>query len=113
MSTRSPEGTTLADVVRVLDAFEGAGVRSWLEGADWRPNRIELIAEGGGRVDLHPIHIDADGSARQPGISCEPPTPTTSQSSTSSRQVARPSLRSGIGAQEGVSGRQPTGNDGK
>jgi lincosamide nucleotidyltransferase A/C/D/E len=35
---------------------------------DWRPNRVELHAPGRGRVDLHPLLIDADGSARQAAL---------------------------------------------
>jgi lincosamide nucleotidyltransferase A/C/D/E len=103
------EETSLAEVLRVLDALDRAGIASWLEGgwgvdalvgrqtrrhrdvdvdidatreaaalavlrhlgyetrADWRPNRIELVNQDGGIVDLHPLLFDADGSARQPG----------------------------------------------
>ena len=32
---------------------------------DWRPNRVELEAHGRGRVDLHPLLVDEDSSARQ------------------------------------------------
>ena len=35
---------------------------------DWRPNRVELHAPGRGRVDLHPLLIDQDGSARQAAL---------------------------------------------
>jgi lincosamide nucleotidyltransferase A/C/D/E len=35
---------------------------------DWRPNRIELHAPGRGRVDLHPLLVDEDGSARQAAL---------------------------------------------
>jgi lincosamide nucleotidyltransferase A/C/D/E len=35
---------------------------------DWRPNRVELHAPGRGRVDLHPLRIDEDGSARQAAL---------------------------------------------
>ena len=35
---------------------------------DWRPNRIELNALGRGRVDLHPLLIDEDGTARQAAL---------------------------------------------
>jgi lincosamide nucleotidyltransferase A/C/D/E len=35
---------------------------------DWRPNRIELHAPGRGRVDLHPLLIDENGSARQAAL---------------------------------------------
>lgn len=32
---------------------------------DWRPNRVELIKDGHGWVDLHPLDIDEGGGARQ------------------------------------------------
>lgn len=35
---------------------------------DWRPNRVELVALRRGRVDLHPLVIEADGSARQAAL---------------------------------------------
>lgn len=35
---------------------------------DWRPNRVELVAPGRGWVDLHPLRIDDDGSARQAAL---------------------------------------------
>ena len=35
---------------------------------DWRPNRVELAAPGRGRVDLHPLDVAADGSARQAAL---------------------------------------------
>jgi lincosamide nucleotidyltransferase A/C/D/E len=38
---------------------------------DWRPNRVELRAAGRGWVDLHPLLLAPDGSARQPGLGGE------------------------------------------
>ncbi len=35
---------------------------------DWRPNRVELAAAGRGRVDLHPLLVEEDGSARQAAL---------------------------------------------
>jgi lincosamide nucleotidyltransferase A/C/D/E len=35
---------------------------------DWRPNRVELCAAGRGRVGLHPLLVDEDGSARQAAL---------------------------------------------
>jgi lincosamide nucleotidyltransferase A/C/D/E len=35
---------------------------------DWRPNRVELKAPARGRVDLHPLLIDDDGTARQAAL---------------------------------------------
>jgi lincosamide nucleotidyltransferase A/C/D/E len=35
---------------------------------DWRPNRVEFVRAEYGRVDVHPIELHDDGSARQPGL---------------------------------------------
>ncbi len=35
---------------------------------DWRPNRVELVAPGRGWVDLHPLRLAPDGSARQAAL---------------------------------------------
>lgn len=35
---------------------------------DWRPNRVELVATGRGRVDVHPLMIDHNGNARQAAL---------------------------------------------
>ncbi len=43
--------------------------RGYVVETDWRPNRIELVAPGRGRVDLHPLLIATDGSARQAALS--------------------------------------------
>ena len=32
---------------------------------DWRPVRVELVAEGRGWVDVHPVVFDAAGHGRQ------------------------------------------------
>jgi lincosamide nucleotidyltransferase A/C/D/E len=42
--------------------------RGYIVDTDWRPNRIELHAPGRGRVDLHPLLLDEDGSARQAAL---------------------------------------------
>jgi lincosamide nucleotidyltransferase A/C/D/E len=49
----------------VLGSLVGAGYR--VE-TDWRPNRVELVAGGRGWVDVHPLQLQADGSARQVGL---------------------------------------------
>ena len=38
---------------------------------DWRPNRVELVAPGRGRVDVHPLAFDADGNGIQAGLNGE------------------------------------------
>ena len=35
---------------------------------DWRPNRVELAAPGRGWVDVHPLLLAEDGSARQAAL---------------------------------------------
>jgi lincosamide nucleotidyltransferase A/C/D/E len=45
-----------------LRALERRGYR--LE-TDWRPVRVELVAEGRGWVDVHPVVFDATGHGRQ------------------------------------------------
>jgi lincosamide nucleotidyltransferase A/C/D/E len=35
---------------------------------DWRPVRVELVAAGRGRVDLHPLVFDPSGGARQAAL---------------------------------------------
>jgi lincosamide nucleotidyltransferase A/C/D/E len=46
--------------------------RGYVIETDRRPNRVELVAPGRGRVDLHPLLLGDDGSARQaaPGGGC-------------------------------------------
>jgi lincosamide nucleotidyltransferase A/C/D/E len=62
------------DVDVDLDAGDEAaalavlGERGYVVETDWRPNRIELVALGRGRVDLHPLLIATDGSARQAAL---------------------------------------------
>jgi lincosamide nucleotidyltransferase A/C/D/E len=57
-----------------LDATQEALAVSVLEelgytiDEDWRPNRVDLVAADRGRVDLHPLAIDQDGSARQAAL---------------------------------------------
>jgi lincosamide nucleotidyltransferase A/C/D/E len=35
---------------------------------DWRPTRVELVAPGRGRVDVHPLTFDAEGNGIQAGL---------------------------------------------
>ena len=35
---------------------------------DWRPNRVELVAPGRGRVDVHPLTFDTQGNGIQIGL---------------------------------------------
>ena len=46
----------------VLEALDGLGYR--VE-TDWRPNRVELTGDRGGYVDVHPLRLEPDGTARQ------------------------------------------------
>lgn len=62
------------DVDLDIDAtFEGAvltalGRLGYVVETDWRPNRVELVAPGRRWVDLHPLVVRADGSARQAAL---------------------------------------------
>lgn len=62
------------DVDVDLDASREAAVIAALEAdgyrveTDWRPTRVELVAEGRGWVDLHPLQLDPDGSGRQAAL---------------------------------------------
>jgi lincosamide nucleotidyltransferase A/C/D/E len=38
---------------------------------DWRPNRVELVAPGRGRVDVHPLTFDGQGNGIQAGLNGE------------------------------------------
>jgi lincosamide nucleotidyltransferase A/C/D/E len=49
----------------VMEALAGLG---YSVETDWRPNRVELSASGGRRVDLHPLVIDENGDARQAAL---------------------------------------------
>ncbi|MET8090042.1 aminoglycoside adenylyltransferase [Micromonospora sp. NPDC005220] len=35
---------------------------------DWRPVRVEVVADGRGRVDLHPLRFDQAGHGHQAGL---------------------------------------------
>ncbi|MGY1603727.1 nucleotidyltransferase domain-containing protein [Geodermatophilus sp. SYSU D00815] len=61
------------DVDLAIDAAEEADVLAALAGlgyaveTDQRPTRVELVAPGRGRVDVHPLVFGADGSGVQTG----------------------------------------------
>jgi lincosamide nucleotidyltransferase A/C/D/E len=50
---------------RVLAVLERLGYR--IE-TDWRPNRVELMAAGRGRIDVHPLVLDDQGNGVQAGL---------------------------------------------
>ncbi len=56
------DATCEAAVLEVL------GAAGYVVETDWRPNRVELAGPGPGRVDLHPLVLDDDGSARQAAL---------------------------------------------
>jgi lincosamide nucleotidyltransferase A/C/D/E len=56
------DGRYEAEALEVL-----AGLGYEIE-TDWRPNRVELAAAGRGWVDVHPLELHTDGSARQAGL---------------------------------------------
>ncbi len=49
----------------VISALQGVG---YAIEVDWRPNRLELTAPGRGWVDVHPLVVQPDGSARQAAL---------------------------------------------
>ena len=53
------------DVTCVPAALRVLGDLGYVIDTDWRPNRVELVAAGRGWVDLHPLLVEEDGSARQ------------------------------------------------
>jgi lincosamide nucleotidyltransferase A/C/D/E len=65
------------DVDLDVDAAQERATLVVLEGmgyaieTDWRPNRVELVAPGRGRVDVHPLTFDAEGNGVQAGLNGE------------------------------------------
>lgn len=53
------------DEVLTLTLLHGLG---YAIETDWRPNRVELVAPDRGWVDLHPLQVNPDGSARQAAL---------------------------------------------
>ncbi len=52
--------------VAVLAALQGLG---YVVETDWRPNRVEFIAPGRGRVDLHPLLMAPTAAlSRRPSV---------------------------------------------
>lgn len=49
----------------LLDALN---VKGYTIITDWRPSRIELYHPGLGYIDIHPLIISEDGSAKQAGL---------------------------------------------
>ena len=47
------------------EVLEALATLGYVVETDWRPNRVELAAAGRGWVDVHPLELQADGSARQ------------------------------------------------
>lgn len=46
-------------------AVSALGALGYVEAVDGRPTRVELRTPSGACVDLHPLHFDATGGARQ------------------------------------------------
>jgi lincosamide nucleotidyltransferase A/C/D/E len=49
-------------------ALEALGQLGYLIETDWRPVRVEVLADGRGRVDLHPLIFDKAGDGHQAGL---------------------------------------------
>lgn len=64
--TRSHRDLDLAlDARHQTAALRALQRRGYQVETDWRPVRIELVAEGRGWVDVHPVVFDATGHGRQ------------------------------------------------
>ncbi|GAA3220531.1 hypothetical protein GCM10010532_050260 [Dactylosporangium siamense] len=55
------------DAAREADALRVLAERGYVVETDWRPVRVEVVASGLGRVDLHPV-VFTDGDGRQAGL---------------------------------------------
>ena len=51
-----------------LTALEALGLLGFVVETDWRPVRVELVAEASRWVDLHPVVFAADGHGRQADV---------------------------------------------
>ena len=70
--TRQHRDLDLAvDAADEVAALEVLRRRGYAVETDWRPVRVELVAPGRGRVDLHPVVFDAEGHGRQAGFDGE------------------------------------------
>jgi lincosamide nucleotidyltransferase A/C/D/E len=49
-------------------ALQALGRLGYVIETDWRPVRVEVVAEGRGRVDLHPLKFDGAGHGHQAGL---------------------------------------------
>jgi lincosamide nucleotidyltransferase A/C/D/E len=49
-------------------ALEALGRLGYVIETDWRPVRVEVVAAGRGRVDLHPLVFDQAGDGHQAGL---------------------------------------------
>ncbi|OZM79932.1 nucleotidyltransferase domain-containing protein [Pseudonocardia sp. MH-G8] len=49
-------------------ALQALGQLGYIIETDWRPVRVELVSEGRGRVDLHPLTFDGAGDGHQAGL---------------------------------------------
>lgn len=58
------------DAAREADAMRALEALGYTVETDWRPVRVELVAPGEGRVDLHPVVFEGDGAGdgRQAGL---------------------------------------------
>ena len=56
------------DANHEVAAVEALGLLGFVVETDWRPVRVELVAEASRWVDLHPVVFDADGNGRQADV---------------------------------------------
>jgi lincosamide nucleotidyltransferase A/C/D/E len=56
------------DADHVAAAIEALAILGFVVETDWRPVRVELVADARRWVDLHPVAFDSDGNGRQADI---------------------------------------------
>ena len=67
--TRPHRDLNLAvDANHLAAALEVLQVLGFVVETDWRPVRVELVADASRWVDLHPVVFDSDGNGRQPDV---------------------------------------------
>lgn len=58
----------LVDAARLEESLSILAVLGYEVETDWLPVRVEVVAQGRGWVDAHPVRLAADGSGVQAGL---------------------------------------------
>ena len=86
--SRAPRPGSAVDANHGAIALVALGELGYVIETDWRPVRVEVVAAGRGRVDVHPVTFDEAGDGRQP---------TSTAASSATRRDASPSAPSRAG----------------